>query len=43
MTIASSLAGGVLRPSEQIDCMQGSWTVVEGERPIKFFCITVVI
>ncbi|MBN8615773.1 MAG: transpeptidase family protein [Deltaproteobacteria bacterium] len=34
MTIASALAGGVLRPSEQIDCMNGRWTVVEGERQI---------
>jgi cell division protein FtsI (penicillin-binding protein 3) len=34
MTIASALAGGVLRPSEQIDCMNGHWTVVEGERQI---------
>ncbi|MFO0712326.1 MAG: penicillin-binding transpeptidase domain-containing protein [Sandaracinus sp.] len=34
MTIASALAGGVLRPSEQIDCHDGSWIVVEGERPI---------
>jgi cell division protein FtsI (penicillin-binding protein 3) len=34
MTIASALSGGVLRPSEQIDCMNGRWTVVEGERPI---------
>jgi len=34
MTIASALAGGVLRPSEQIDCMNGHWEVVEGERDI---------
>ncbi len=34
MTVASALAAGVLRPSEQIDCHDGRWTVVEGERPI---------
>jgi cell division protein FtsI (penicillin-binding protein 3) len=34
MTIASALAGGVLRPAEQIDCHMGEWTVVEGERAI---------
>lgn len=34
MTIASALAGGVLRPSEQIHCHDGSWVVVEGEQPI---------
>lgn len=34
MTIASALAGGMLRPSEQVDCHNGTWTIVEGERPI---------
>jgi cell division protein FtsI (penicillin-binding protein 3) len=34
MTIASALAGGVLRPTEQVDCHMGEWTVVEGERAI---------
>ncbi len=34
MTIASALAGGVLRPSEQIDCMHGRWVVVDGEQAI---------
>lgn len=34
ITIASALAAGVLRPDEQIDCHEGRWVVVEGERPI---------
>ncbi|MCX7808951.1 MAG: penicillin-binding protein 2, partial [Deltaproteobacteria bacterium] len=33
-TVASALEAGVIRPDEEIDCKNGKWVIIEGERPI---------